>query len=205
LETLIVLVWAALPFVALLLIVRAIRRRDAACPRRTIVRALYPLAALPLAFFCMKALGYLDIQSLLRQHARWARSSVSYVCSEFSPGPGSATGRTRLTLAEQRHPGALATWTVFWPEKPPIKATSFPANLGSDGGSQGIKWREPGGQAMTAYLWFSDVVTSYGATADITVNVFEGDIAENARNLDARNAQGFGCKPDPSSYRDAPS
>ncbi len=132
LETLTVLVWASLPLIALWLIVRAIRRRDAARPRQTIVRALYPLAALPLVFFCMKALHHLDIQSLLRQHERWNSSSVSYACSEFSPGPGSRTGRTKLKLARQRHPGSLSTLTIFWPEQAPIKAKSFPADLGSE-------------------------------------------------------------------------
>jgi hypothetical protein len=204
LETLTVLVWAALPLIALWLIVRAIKHRDAERPRQTVVRALYPLAALPLAFFCMKALDYLDIQSLLRQHERWNSSSVSYVCSEFSPGPGTAPGRTKLKLSRQRHPGSLSTLTIFWPEQAPIKAKSFPADLGSIGGSLGIKWREPKGQAMTAYLSFSDIITGYGASADITVHVFEGDIAENTRNLDGRNAQGFECEPDPSSYREGP-
>lgn len=204
LETLTILVWTALPLTGLFLIVRAIRRRDTERPRQTIIRALYPLAALPLAFFCMKAFDYLDLQSFLRQLERWRSGSVSYLCSEFSPGPGSQTGRTKLKLAEQRHPGAQSTWTVFWPEQAPIKATSFQVDLGSIGGSQGIKWREPGGQAMTAYLSFSDIIVGQGASADITVNVFEGDIAENARNLDARNAQGFGCVPDKSSYRDGP-
>ncbi len=57
---------------------------------------------------------------------------------------------------------------------------------------------------MTAYLLFSDVITGYGASADVTMHVFEGDIAESTRQLDGRNAQGFTCVPDPSSYRDSP-
>lgn len=204
LESLMVLAWAALPFAALLLIVRAIRRRDALRPRQTIMRALYPLAALPLAFFCMKVLDYLNIQSLLRQQERWSGSSVSYLCSEFSPGPGSAPGRTKLKLVRQRHRGAPSTWTVVWPEQAPIKATSFQVDLGSIGGSQGIKWREPGGQAMTAYLSFSDLIIHYEASAGVTAHLFEGDIAENTRNLDTRTGQGFDCALDPSSYREGP-
>jgi len=177
------------PPVVLALIYRAIRLRNSGRPFLIIARALYPLA--PAILFAV-FVG-LRFQAESRRIERQRAGSVTYVCSTYSTAPGSGAV---LKLTEHRHPGRLGTWFVAWPGKSPIEATSFEAQTGSYGGSQGIKWQDSDGQQMIAYISFSDVVADYGPV-NILVHLAKGNAtAKDANSLSDR----FICDPDPASY-----
>lgn len=55
-------------------------------------------------------------------------------------------------------------WTVAWPGKMPIAAEKFDAQFGSIGGSVALRWIEDG-KTQSAFISFSDIVTSDGSRA----------------------------------------
>jgi hypothetical protein len=190
LEILIVSGLTLLPLIVFLLIVRAIRRRSSGLPWRIIARALYPLIPVVLLNVYVGAVEYLGLQFDMRLRTI---GSTTYVCSKNSItmeyDPAAAID---LRLTERRHPGKVGTWIVAWPGKKPIEATSFPANTGSIGGSQGLAWREPDGRHMTAYLSFSDLVGLYGP-AGMWLSLVPGDQATKGATLDATASTKFTC------------
>ena len=202
LEVLIVSVLVFQPFVILFLIVRAIRFRNAGRPSRIVARAFYPLALALLLPADVWAIFYMDTQATTRMVERWHTGSIAYDCSATSPtadyDPKTA-GPTKLKLTESRSLRALSTWLVTWPGKTPIKATSFRFRTGSIGGSEGIKWREPDGRRVIAYVSYSDVMVDHGP-ASLWV-VLEPDDG-TARGFDPYRKPSFICGPDPASYRE---
>jgi hypothetical protein len=191
LEILIVSALTLQPFIVLLLIIRAIRLRGDGQSLRVVARALYPLAPIVLIVGYSHALQYLQLQSMVRTVQRWRIGTVRYACSENSPD---TVGQPVLGLTERRHPGGLGTWFVEWPQRKPIEAISFPARTGSYGGSQGIKWREPDGRKMTAYVSFSDVMGKHGPTS-IWVTVHQGEAIAKSPTLDTISPTTFMCAP----------
>jgi hypothetical protein len=147
-----------------------------------------------------QAVQYLDFQSGAR---RWNSGSMTYICSTKSRTfdyDSKTIGAIELRLTEHRHPGNLGIWTVEWPGKKPIEAKSFLARTGSIGGSQGITWLEPNGRHMTAYLSFSDILSTYGP-AGIWVSIVQGGASEKDVSLDAAASTKFTCGPDLASHR----
>jgi hypothetical protein len=203
-EILIVLAATLQPPIILFLIVRAIRFRNAGRPVWIVARALYPMASTIFVIGWFKAIQYLFYQSEMRMIERWRAGSITYVCSTYSPAADynpKTIGPIQLRLTQFRHPGKLSTWIVAWPGKAPIKAASFEAHTGSIGGSQGIKWRQPNGRQMIAYVSFSDLMNEYGP-ASIWVALAQGDEALKAVNPDTLPSTRFTCGPDPNSYRE---
>jgi hypothetical protein len=176
------------PPVVLVLIIRAIRLRNSGRPFLIIARALFPLT--PAALFA--AFVEIRFRAETRKIEQQRAGTITYVCSTYS------STVSVLKLTEHRNPGRLGTWLVAWPGRAPIEATSFEARTGSYGGSQGIKWREPDGRQMTAYISFSDVLVDYGP-ANIWVELAK----DNAAAKDANPfSDRFICDPDPASYQD---
>ncbi len=207
LEILIVALLALQPLVILALVIRAIRLRNVGRPMLKIARALYPLMFIALFVPLVRGLRYLSAESEMRRIERsWGVGTITYLCSthsttaDYSPR---TTGPITLRLTEIRHLGKLGTWFVSWPGKRPIEAVSFPARTGSEGGSQGIKWREPDGQLTTAVLSFSDVMTEHGP-GSIWVLVAQGDVPvkDFVPVAQAISSTSYTCGPDPASYRE---
>lgn len=192
------------PLVALWLIFRAVRLRNIGQPLRIVARALYPLAPVILLAADAKALQSLHSKSEIRRFERLRTGSIAYVCSRFSRrmdyDPKTA-GPTEFTLTQIRHPGQLASWTVTWPGKTPIQATSFDARTGSIGGSQGIEWRQPDGRHMIAYLSFSDVLGEFGP-ASLWVALADGETPMRVLSPQTMPPITSVCGPDPTSYRE---
>jgi hypothetical protein len=200
LEVLIASTFALQPFLILFLIVRAIRLRSEGRLLQIIARALLPLASALLIAGYFKAFEYLNYQTEIRMKLRRETGSFSYHCSLRHREPIEVDARV-LRLIEQRHREQPSTWTVVWPGKEPISATSFQTRTWSIGGSQGIAWKASDGRSSVAYLLFSDVVSSYGPTG-ILVLLSQSDILESTPDLPAMHSKNFYCKPDLASYHE---
>lgn len=203
-EILIVSGFTLQPVLILLLIIRAVRLRDAGSPMRIVARALYPLAPAILLVGYARALQYLDFQSETRKIQRWSIGSITYNCStssltlDYDP---KTIGKIELRLTEFRHPGKLGKWVVGWPGKKLIEARSFSVNTGSIGGSQGIEWKEPDGRRMIAYLSFSDIMGEYGP-AGIWITLLEDDVSGKFVSPTTTPSTKFTCGPNPASYHE---
>jgi hypothetical protein len=94
-----------------------------------------------------------------------APQETSYMCWRVR-GDGDEVDESRpADLRMVRHgQSETAQWTLAWPGRPDITATGFPAEFGSVGGSQGLRWQENGAD-KTAYISFSDLQLANGATA----------------------------------------
>lgn len=125
---------------------------------------------------------------------------ISYTCHvylqtgnlDIKIGPKNEVAVTRfqfpadkVKLIEYPVPEKLSTWKVAWPGKAPIETESFEAQTGSIGGSQGIRWRDPTGQWITAYLSFSDLVSSDGPSS-LWGKLVQGD--DRARDFNPETA-----------------
>jgi len=200
LEILIVFGLTVLPLATLFLIVRAIRLRTSGRAIWVIARAFYPLMLAVFLTAYPDAIDLLDLQTRLRL---WNTGSITYICStkprtfDFD---SKSTEAIELRLTEYRHRGKPSAWTVEWPGKKPLAVKSFDARTGSIGGSQGITWLEPHGQRMTAYLSFSDVISTYGP-ASIWISVLEGGPPETAPGQFVSASPNFFCGPDSASRR----
>ena len=62
-------------------------------------------------------------------------------------------------VRESGEKASLSSWTIIWPGKAPIRATSFDASFGSIGGSQAFKWNDENGKERKAFISFSDIVS----------------------------------------------
>jgi hypothetical protein len=181
------------PLLVLVLVFGAIRLRDTGRSLLAIARALCPLAPAVLLATLVETRFQIESRRIERQRT----GSITYVCSDVSSKQPN-TGSIGLKLTERRRAGRLGNWLVTWPGKTSIEATSFEAQTGSYGGSQGIKWREADGRQMTAYISFSDVLIDYGP-ADILVEFAKDSAAAKGANpLSSK----YICDPDPASYRE---
>lgn len=156
----------------------------------------------------MKALGIVIVSVVLLaisvetffhfRHRRNHDGPITYVCSpssqavDYSP---KTIGPAELRITKLPHPGTFPTWTVAWPGRMPIKATSFQLRTGSFGGSQGIKWREPDGRQMIASLSFSDLVTENGPNT-IWVELTKADEHPSDTSSQIESSTKFTCGPD---------
>jgi hypothetical protein len=114
----------------------------------------------------------LVLTPLVVHHLRWTQiiereardQEVTYRCARLSGAvdfDDRLAGPTRLSLIARRKGGAR-TWKVLVPGSAPVSATSFPAESGSMGGSQGLRWKSPGGQTKEILVSFSDIVGEFG-------------------------------------------
>jgi hypothetical protein len=196
-EALVVAALVLQPLLILALIVRAIKLRGTTPVRRTMARAFYALASIPLMF---AEIPYLMSQAEERQFQKMATGSITFVCSlQALYADPKMIGPGNLKLTAVRHPGTLSTWFVVWPGEPPIEAKSFEAATGSIGGSQGITWQGRDTKRMTAYLSFSDLLTAYGSET-IWGKLAQVSAGEEFKPDSAADSS-FTCAADPATYR----
>jgi hypothetical protein len=183
-----------LPLIVLSIIVWALRSRKSADTPRAAAGAIVPLLTMPLAFAGGTLIG------LDEQYRDWRSrtGSISYECG--LTGFDTNVVGSELVLTEVRHLEKESSWAVKWPGKTPINAVGFPYDSRSYGGSQGIKWQEVDGQAMTALLSFSDVISEYGRNQIWVVLVY-GDASARSNDLYGLKTMSLTCGADPSSYR----
>lgn len=114
----------------------------------------------------------LVLTPLVVHHLRWTQliereardQEITYRCARQSGAvdfDARLAGPTVLSLIA-RHKGGERTWKVAVPGSAPVPATSFPAETGSMGGSQGLRWRSPSGRKEELLLSFSDIVGEFG-------------------------------------------
>jgi hypothetical protein len=109
--------------------------------------------------------GYLMLTRDVAHAATLQESGAAFACSYVRNPRNVPDPRRHADLRMVRHGvGEAAQWTLAWPDRPVITATSFPVEFGSVGGSQGLRWQE-NGASKTAYISFSDVVMEGGSTA----------------------------------------
>lgn len=119
--------------------------------------------------------------------------TVTYTCgrSDTVDFDGVRVGRTELSLVVRRRPGAPAAWQVRAPGAAAVPASTFVANTGSIGGSQGLRWRQADGSMATAVMSFSDLVGEFGSETIWFVRP----------PADGVDRTGLVCGPDPKSFR----
>jgi hypothetical protein len=203
LEILIVFSFALQPIVVLLLIIRAVRRRDDGQPLRIVARALCPFVTAVLLVGYPRAFEYLRSQCDTRLRALRSNGSMTYRCSlNARSNDHDKRGATSLfSLGEKRHSGKLSSWTLSWPGRKSITAASFEANTLNIGGSEGIAWKNSSGQSMVAYLEFSDLVSGYGPNG-FFLEMTRNDVRDPTPNFITTHRTVYYCKPDSLYYRE---
>ena len=192
------------PLVVAWLIARAIRYRQRGGWPIVIARALLPLAVAvgALALCDTYRLDHLasrplEISAGERAYEKWLKLSDIYTCHPTNAAGERLHPNSSLRLVARHRRHALSLWSVQWHGLTAVDATSFSADTGSIGGSQGIAWREADGQRMVADLSFSDFYGPNGPK-EIWVNIRrDGGELPVPNSPDPSGYANFTCIPTP--------